>query len=308
LTSNAGANFFIGNNAYSDGLYMQNARYKGQPLGLSVYEQEANFPEVAKQELGREDLKPSEISNFWIEKTWGDIEADFGRWLRLLAKKIRYFFNAYEVPNNYNYYFCKRFSFLMRLPLFTFGSIIPLTLLGMCICWRSWRRRGTLYSYFFAYFLALIAFFINDRYRMVVVPVLIVFAATALRWLFLQVWRKRLLHLGIATVMLFLLYLAVYSSVTHTGYRADYLNLGNAYRDLGALEEALRCYDEALKISPDFYFGYLKKGEVLARIGRKEEARTTLHKALILAQQHKDTHNLLKIERQLKKLKNSGIE
>ncbi len=79
LTSNAGANLFIGNNINSDGIYMHNARYKGRPMGLSVREQQANFPEVAKKELKRENLKPSEISNFWVKKTWEEIDKDFSR-------------------------------------------------------------------------------------------------------------------------------------------------------------------------------------------------------------------------------------
>ena len=129
LTSNAGANLYIGNNLHSDGIYIRNARYQGRPMGLSVREQQANFPEVAKKETGRTDLKPSEISGFWVEQTWEEICGDPGSWLRLVGNKVRYFFNAYEVPNNRNYYFSKRFSSLLHLPLVTFGIIIPLSLI-----------------------------------------------------------------------------------------------------------------------------------------------------------------------------------
>lgn len=303
LTSNAGANLFIGNSAHSDGIYMRSARYKGRPMGLSVHEQQANFPEVAKKELRRDDLRPSEISNFWIKKTWEDIEADFCRWLRLVGNKIRYFFNAYEVPNNRNYYFSKRFSFLLRLPLVTFGLIAPLALLGMVIFWRSWRQRGILYGFFLAHFFALTTFFVNARYRLVVVPVLLVYAAAMLRWGFLQAGRRRFFRLGVVTGILLLLYLIVYSNVPHIGYRANYLNLGNAYRDLGQPEKALQCYDKALKISPGFYFCYFKKGEVLARLGRKEKALSTLHKALKLAQKNNDEIIILRIQKQLLTLK-----
>jgi len=303
LTSNAGANLFIGNNAHSDGIYMRNARYKGRPMGLSVREQQANFPAVAKKELRCDNLRPSEISNFWIKKTLEEIEADFGRWLRLVGNKIRYFFNAYEVPNNRNYYFSKRFSFLLRLPLVTFGIIEPLAFLGMVICWASWRRRGILYGFFLAHFLALITFFVNARYRLVIVPVLLVYAAAMLRWLYIQLRRRHFLRLGVVTVILILLYSIVYSPVPQINYRANYFNLGNAYRDLGQPQKALRCYDEALKISPEFYYGYLNKGKILARMGIISEARIVLNKALKLAQKNNDTLNILRIQRQLRILK-----
>jgi 4-amino-4-deoxy-L-arabinose transferase-like glycosyltransferase len=271
LTSNAGANLFIGNNINSDGIYMHNARYKGRPMGLSVREQQANFPEVAKKELKRENLKPSEISNFWVKKTWEEIDKDFSRWLRLMGNKTRYFFNAYEVPNNRNYYFSRRFSFLLHMPLVTFGFITPLALFGMVILWRSWRRRGILYGFFLAHFLALIAFFVNARYRLVVIPILLMYAAAMLRWIFLQGRRKRFLRLGVIAGILLLLYLIIYSPVPHINYRANYYNLGNAHRDLGQPEKALRCYDESIRISPVFYYGYLNKGKILARMGQQKQ-------------------------------------
>lgn len=302
LTSNAGANSFIGNNAHSDGIYMKGPRYKGRPMGLSVRDQQINFPEVAKKEL-RRDLKSSEISRFWVKKTWEDIEADFGRWLKLMGNKIRYFFNAYEVPNNRNYYFSKRFSFLLRFPLVTFGFVIPLALLGMVISWRSWRRHAVLYGFFFAHLIAIVSFFVNARYRLVIVPVLLMYAATTLRWGFIQLKQKRFLRLGIVTGILLLLYMMVYSPVPQIGYRANYFNLGNAYRDLGQPGKALYYYDETLKISSGFYYAYINKGKVLAKIGQSGEARTALRKALELARKNNDELHILRIQKQLSTLK-----
>ena len=210
LTSNAGANLYIGNNLHSDGIYIRNARYQKRPMGLSVREQQANFPEVARKETGRSDLKPSEISAFWINKTVEEIRGDPGSWLRLMGNKVRYFFNAYEVPNNRNYYFSKRFSSLLELPLVTFGAIIPFALLGMIVLWRSWRHHALLYGFFFAHFIALIAFFVNGRYRLVVLPVLLIYGAASFKWIYLQVKEKRYVPLGVTVVCILLLYSITY--------------------------------------------------------------------------------------------------
>jgi 4-amino-4-deoxy-L-arabinose transferase-like glycosyltransferase len=302
LTANAGANFFIGNNFHSDGIYIRNARYEGRPMGLSVREQQANFPEVAQKETGRSNLKPSEISRFWINKTKEEIARDFGSWLKLVGNKIRYFFNAYEVPNNRNYYFSKRFSSLLNFPLVAFGAVIPFALLGMIVVRRSWRHHFLLYGYFFAYFISLIAFFVNGRYRLVIVPVLLIYAAASFQWIYLQVQQKRFLTVVVAAVSVLLLYSITYSSVPRIGYRANYYNLGNAYRDLGQPEKALSCYDASVRISPNFYHGYFNKGKLLVQLGRSDEAKTVLKKALKLAQSNNDQLNIKRIRKQLQAL------
>jgi tetratricopeptide (TPR) repeat protein len=303
LTSNAGTNFFIGNNAHSDGIYMRNARYKGRPMGLSVRDQQANFPEVAKQELGEDQLDPSEISGFWVDKTLEEIGADFGRWLGLLGNKLKYYFNAYEVPNNRNYYFSRRFSWLLRMPLCTFGLILPLALAGMVLSWRGFRKRSVLIFFFLSHLVALAAFFVNARYRLVVVPVLLVYTGAMLRWFYIQLKKRSWTRLGVVVSLLALLYAGVYHQVPHINYRANFLNLANAHRDLGNLELALVNYSKALEISPDFYYAHLKKGEVLVRLDRKDEAEQAFKLALGLARRNNDTLNIRRIEAQLSRLK-----
>ena len=302
LTSNAGVNFFIGNNAHSDGIYMRNARYKGRPMGLSVRDQQANFPEVAKKELEDDDLKPSEVSGFWVDKTFEEIGADFGRWLGLLGNKLKYYFNAYEVPNNRNYYFSKRFSALLRMPLVTFGLILPLALAGIVLSWRGFRKRSMLVFFFLAHLVALAAFFVNARYRLVVVPVLLIYTGAMLRWFYVQFKKRSWTRLGIVISLLALVYAFVYLKVPRINYRANFLNLANAHRDLGSLELALHNYNQALNISPDFYYAYLKMGEVLTRLNRIDEAREALNKALRLAKRNNDTLNVRRIEARLRGL------
>lgn len=302
LTSNAGANLFIGNNVHSKGLYMNSARYKGRPMGLSVRDQKANFPDVAKQELGRDDLKPSEISRFWTSKTVEEVQDNIGRWLALEGNKLKYIVNWYEVPNNRNYYFSKRFSKLLQFPLMTYGLILPLAVAGVIISGRRWREHGLPYAFLLAHLAGLLAFFVIARYRLVMVPFLLIYAAATLVWICQQVVSRRWWRLVPPVVLLMPGYILVYQRVPRTSYRANYINLANAYRDLGQPEEALENYDRALALSPDYYYAHLKKGEVLARLGRKQEARGMLDRALDLARRSKDSLNVGRIERQLRKL------
>lgn len=302
LTSNAGTNLFIGNNAESKGLYMNSARYKGRPMGLSVRDQKSNFPEVAKSELGRDDLKPSEISRFWTGKTVEEIQGNVGRWLKLEGNKLKYVVNAYELPNNRNYYFSKQFSKLLYLPLVTYGLILPLAMAGVVISWRRWREHGMLCAFLLAHVAGILAFFVLARYRLVMVPILLIYAAVTLVWICRQVVSRRHWRLALLVILLIPSYALTYQKVARTSYRANYINLANAYRDLGKPEEALLNYDRTLRIASDYYYAYLKKGEVLARLGREQEARKALDQALILARRNNDTLNVRRIERQLRKL------
>jgi tetratricopeptide (TPR) repeat protein len=172
----------------------------------------------------------------------------------------------------------------------------------MMVMWRNWRHHALLYGFFLAHFIALITFFVNGRYRLVVVPVLLIYAAASVGWIYLQMLQKSFLRLSAATVIILLFYSVTYSSVPRIGYRANYYNLGNAYRDLGQPEKALACYDESVRISRNFYHGYFNKGKLLAKLGRSEEAKTVLKKALKLAQANNDTLNIKRIQRQLRSL------
>lgn len=302
LTSNAGANLFIGNNSNSDGIYMRSPRYKNRPMGLSVRDQQANFPSVARQELGRGQLKPSEVSSFWVEKTLEEIGSDPGRWLRLMGNKLKYFANAYEVPNNRNIYFSKRFSFILSLPLPGWGFVFPLALLGLVFSWRGLRKRFVLAGFVAAHLVALVLFFINGRYRLVLAPVMMIYAAATLRWLYASLTKRRYKIVSLAAAGLVLAFIATYLPVPHINYRANFLNLANAYRDLGQLERAIENYDAALDISPDFYYAIFKKGQVLVRLGRLQEAERTLKRARAMAKRNNDGLNLRRIDAELKRL------
>ena len=49
---------------------MNEATYKGRPMGLNVHDQKANFPVVAKQELGLSEIAPSQLSSSGQKRHW----------------------------------------------------------------------------------------------------------------------------------------------------------------------------------------------------------------------------------------------
>lgn len=102
-----------------------------------------------------------------------------GRPLALIyrqAQKAWAYIYGYEVPNNLNYYVEREYVLLFKLPLPVWPEVFGLGLVGLWFCRRQWRRGIALYGYVTLYSLGVIAFYVTDRFRIPVVPVLCVFA------------------------------------------------------------------------------------------------------------------------------------
>jgi len=95
VSSSGGINFYIGNNPSADGLTASMPR----PLG---HNWEINdITRIAEDETGHQ-LKPSEVSSFWLDKALDWIKSNNSDFIRLYLKKIYYCFNNYEISNNKN--------------------------------------------------------------------------------------------------------------------------------------------------------------------------------------------------------------
>jgi tetratricopeptide (TPR) repeat protein len=92
------------------------------------------------------------------------------------------FFSGYETANNRDIYFFSRFTFLRflfhRLPgfVFPFGLLVPLAAAGAVSLRRSWRRLLPLYLFCGGLGSSFAVFFVNARFRMALVPFLLVLA------------------------------------------------------------------------------------------------------------------------------------
>ncbi|MGD2109940.1 MAG: tetratricopeptide repeat protein [Phycisphaerae bacterium] len=134
------------------------------------------------------------------------------------------------------------------------------------------------------------------------VPVLLVYAALTLVWVVRQVVTMRPWRLAVLVVLLIPGYAIAYQRVPRINFRVNYMNLGNAHRDLGELEEAIENYDRSLAISPNYHYALFKKGQVLGRMGRTTEARETLERALAEARRQNDALNVRRIQGALRRL------
>jgi tetratricopeptide (TPR) repeat protein len=84
-----------------------------------------------------------------------------------------------EVPNNVTFYYAREISPVLRFTL-TYGMIFPLGLAGFVLSLRVWRRHVLLILYALTTVAALMSTIILARFRLVLVPVLIIYAAAGL--------------------------------------------------------------------------------------------------------------------------------
>lgn len=57
------------------------------------------------------------------------------------------------------------------------------------------------------------------------------------------------------------------------------------------LDEALRCFDRAIELNPDYCAAYYHRGNTLAQSGRTDEARQTLTRGIAVAERCGDSHS-----------------
>jgi len=235
----------------------------------------------AERKLGRE-LSAGEVSSYWMNRGLQWARQHPVRELRLLGRKLLLFWNAYEIPNHYDINFFKTFSRTLRWNPFLFAWMVPLGFLGIYVSRSRWRDLMPLYLFAGAYMVSLLPFFVTSRYRLPVVPIMLIFAARAVWWTVDRVRnRRRRGWVGPAALFACSLVLVNLPLVDFT-LGPSYATVGAVYRDMGRYEEAAEQFRLAMEASPGYDLAYSNLGSVLGRLGRFDEAEEVLRKALDL--------------------------
>ncbi len=185
IASQGGVNFYAGNNPHATGKTLAVEELKGTQGSWADFVRTSR--EVAERESGRR-LSSREESEYWSRKAW--------RWIRsspleaagLTIKKAFFLANSYELPNERDLYFERPFPLDVLLWTtgwfsFPWGIVFPLAAAGVALGLASRKnRRVTLFLAGWAtfYALATLPFFICARFRVGLVPPMIVLGGFAL--------------------------------------------------------------------------------------------------------------------------------
>lgn len=171
VTWSGGLNFYIGNNPESDG---RSAMIPGATTPWMGGDEEAIA--IASVEAG-DTLTAAQASRFYTRKGFAYLADEPAGAANLFARKLYMFWEGPERSNEkYIYFFWDRFGW-GRVPTPGFWLVSPLALFAMIRLWPRRRELALLYCFVLAYMIGVVAFFVVARYRLPVVPVLIIFAA-----------------------------------------------------------------------------------------------------------------------------------
>jgi 4-amino-4-deoxy-L-arabinose transferase-like glycosyltransferase len=311
-TFQAGPNFYIGNNLQSNGLYRPLVPGHETPK----YER-ADAQRLAEQDLGR-DLTSREVSRYWFERSFDEIQQDPLRWIQLLVIKSLMVVNRFEVPDVESMRVYRDFSITLYViaPVWNFGVLCPLAIWGVLVTRKRWKRLSLFYAFTLVMTAAIIGFFILGRYREPLVPLLIIFAAGGIPVL-VEMFRKKAwahfrIPLAVTIVSIGVCNLPVHdesmlnaSSYMNAGVAAGinddlresieyllnaidaepalaeaYANLGRAYEQSNEPQKAIQCYQQALLVDPLLEPVDTWMGALFESMGAKSEAIESYLRAL----------------------------
>jgi len=153
---------------------------------------------------------------------------------------------------------------------------------------RPSASQALLIGFVICYMMSVAPFFVYARYRMPVVPVLLLYAAHWVVEAAGEMSRKRLRAVAIRLVLTGLFALLVW--VDSYGARRvmrglrheDYWVAGNGYMISGRYEEAAQYYRLALKEKPDYADAWLNLGKTLIQAGDCEGAADAINRLLAI--------------------------
>jgi 4-amino-4-deoxy-L-arabinose transferase and related glycosyltransferases of PMT family len=198
IASYGGINLWIGNNPQSNGI---DAFVPGSRSGW--WEGYYDAIALAERAEGR-SLRASEVSRYYSGLAWDFILHEPEKSIPLFWRKFLLFWAGEYGNNEPEHFVARRYSWVPHLSI-GYAALAPLALLGMALARRDGVRLFPLYAFFASYMFSLVMFFVSSRYRVPVLPVMMIFAGHAVISLWDQLrtrdWRRA--GLGALFVLVF---------------------------------------------------------------------------------------------------------
>jgi hypothetical protein len=172
LSAHSGINFWIGNNPSANG-------YPRFPPGLRAGQAAMLQDSIdAAESAAGHPLKRGEVSRYWSAKAGDYIQRYPAAWLRLVALKFRAFWSAFQYDDLSIITILREQK--VTFPGIYFGLVATLALPMMLLLWNTAPLSRWITAAIVLHLLALLPVFTTERYRLPIVPGLLVFAAFGL--------------------------------------------------------------------------------------------------------------------------------
>ena len=271
----AGINFYIGNNPHADGITAIIPGTRKSWWG-GFYDAR----KIAEKELGR-NLKCSEIDRYWLSKGMEFIKENPLQEAALLLKKAYLYLGGLEISNNRDIYFFIQKTylkyFIFKLPFFQFpfGILLPLSLLGVWYAYKQKKDISLLLLFLVTYSASFIAFFICSRYRLGIIPFLIILAGYSIISLMAKIREggvRYFISFLILFVPIFLFFNGNLFKLKQSNPALDYLTLAGAEYEGENYEKAIYYLHRALHYNRDYAEALTLLGSIYKRMGKLDQA------------------------------------
>jgi tetratricopeptide (TPR) repeat protein len=287
-TSQFGPNFYIGNNARSDGTYAPLRPGRGAP----EYERQ-DATELAEHALER-SLAPSEVSSYWTDRALGFIASRPGAWITLLGRKFLLLWNADEMLDTESLETHAESSTLLRVGAWFghFGLLVPLAVVGLIATWRERRRLWIFHAMAIAYAASVIVFYVFARYRFPLVPFLMLFASAGIvRGAAFVRASAPAGRVALAVTAVGVAIFANWPVLSPALMRAvTENNVAAALQEDGRLDEAIDHYRRSIATQSDYAPAYNNMGTALRAKGHVDEAVAAYQHAIETMPDYADAH------------------
>jgi 4-amino-4-deoxy-L-arabinose transferase-like glycosyltransferase len=280
VSSSGGINFYIGNNEYAEGY----SAAMPPPLGHNWRIKDIRF--LAEKETGR-IMKASEISQFYYEQGLNWIIQNKTDFIRLYLSKLYLLMNNLEISNNRNLPLFFGSNPILRYNPIRFGIIMSLAVLGIAfllIKGQMDRWRPFLILFVAGYLLIISMFFINARFRLPVIPFLMILSGYGLTGLYESARKHLLSH---KVIIPFLLGACMYwlshgkvAQVRKDDITSGLFNQANYYLYSDNYNKAMNMYGQVLAINPGYPDANLNLGAAFMKKGIGDSARYYFNREL----------------------------
>jgi len=317
ICSNGGINLYIANNPRATGCGVL------LPSPLPEFASAFDYPRLVRyaERVEGRAMKHSEVSRYFTGLALAHVAQHPGRTVGLVLKKAVLFWGGLEIASEQDLNAARAESPLLRNLPGGFASLFGVAAVGVVLA--VWPRRaaasvssgprgelqqaaanpdrtdaGLILLFVATYFVSFLPFFVTDRYRVPIIPLLIVFAAHGVARLAGWLGQRRLVRPVAAAAVMVGLWAAVrvdYFHVADDGFKAAY-DRAHSYADKGLIDQAVAGYERALSIRPDDPKAHNNLGILLADSGRRQEAIAHYEQALRASPDYPEANNNLALE------------
>ncbi len=244
ITGQTGLSFYVGNHSQANGIF-------ANPDFIRPTHEGQDIDQVIKAEIlsGRE-LTDAEVSQFWFKEGVSFALNQPLDYFKLLGKKFILFFAQTEQALDIDLILLKEWR--LKWDMNSFYLVCPLALLGMFL---SRRRENTLFLnlLLLSQLLFTLIFFLYERQRVTILPILLIFEAFTLCWIIEQFQKKNfktLIYAGTSIVIFLILFRPqALDSATFDFLR--YAKAGPIYEQRKEYKKAEEQYFKALELQPN---------------------------------------------------------